>query len=86
MKRFEEELNKRIAGAERFFISVINKLVLALGKGVYSLRIRRWLEKNSETLLPKIEEFYGHLNMEDISTQISYKHANRVWKDFEIKT
>ena len=41
-------------------------------------------EKLSETLLPEKEDFYSHLNMEDI-TDADYAHAKRVSKDFEIK-
>ena len=37
-----------------------------------------------KTSLPKKEEFYSNLNMEDI-TDADYKHAKRVWKDFKIK-
>ena len=31
-----------------------------------------------------LKKFYGNLNMEDTS-DADYKHANIVWKDFEIK-
>ena len=41
-------------------------------------------EKLSETLLPEKEDFYSHLNMEDI-TDADYAHVKRVCKDFEIK-
>ena len=41
-------------------------------------------EKFNETLLPEKEDFYSHLNMEDI-TDADYAHAKRVCKDFEIK-
>ena len=40
-------------------------------------------EKFSETLSEN-EDFYSHLNMEDI-TDADYWHAKRVFKDFEIK-
>ena len=40
-------------------------------------------EKFSETL-PEKEDFYSHLDMEDI-TDANYAHAKRVCKDFEIK-
>ena len=39
-------------------------------------------EKCNETLLPKKEDFYSNLNMEDI-TDADYAHAKRVCKDFE---
>ena len=41
-------------------------------------------EKFNEITLPEKEEFYGNLNMEDI-TNADYMHAKRVCKDFEIK-
>ena len=41
-------------------------------------------EKFNETLLPKKEDFYSNLNMEDI-TDADYAHAKRVCKDFELK-
>ena len=41
-------------------------------------------EKFNETSLPEKEDFYSHLNMEDI-TDADYAHAKRVRKDFEIK-
>ena len=41
-------------------------------------------EKFNETLLPRKEDFYSHLNMEDI-TEADCVHAKRVCKDFEMK-
>ena len=41
-------------------------------------------EKFNETSLPEKEDFYIHLNMEDI-TVAGYVHAKRDFKDFEIK-
>ena len=41
-------------------------------------------EKFNETSLPEKEDFYSHLNMEDI-TDADYAHAKGVCKDFEIK-
>ena len=41
-------------------------------------------EKFNETSLPEKEDFYGHVNMEDI-TDADYARAKRVCKDFEIK-
>ena len=37
-------------------------------------------EKSNETSLPEKEDFYSHLNMEDI-TNADYAHAKRVCKD-----
>ena len=41
-------------------------------------------KKFNETSLSGKEDFYGHLNMEDI-TDAEYAHAKRVCKDFEKK-
>ena len=41
-------------------------------------------EKFNETLLPEKEDFYSHLNMEDIS-DADYTYAKRVCKDFKMK-
>ena len=42
-------------------------------------------EKFNKTSLPGKDNFYNHLNMEDI-TDADYSHAKRVCKDFEIKS
>ena len=41
-------------------------------------------KKTNETSLPEKEDFYSHLNMEDI-TDADYAHAKTVCKDSEIK-
>ena len=41
-------------------------------------------EKFSKTLWPEKEDFYRHLNMEDI-TDADHVHAKGVCKDIEIK-
>ena len=41
-------------------------------------------KKINETSLPEKEDFYSHLNMEDI-TDADYALGKRVCKDFEIK-
>ena len=38
----------------------------------------------NETSLPEKEDFYYHLNMEDV-TDADYAHAKRVCKGFKIK-
>ena len=39
---------------------------------------------SNETSLPEKEDFYSHLNMEDI-TDSNYAHTKGVCKDFETK-
>ena len=62
----------------------INKFISLLQKGGYPYEYLNDREKFSETSLPKEEDFYSHLNMEDI-TNADCKHKKRVWKDFEIE-
>ena len=42
-------------------------------------------KKFNETSLPEKEDFYSHLNMEDI-TDADYAHAKRVCKKSDIKS
>ena len=42
-------------------------------------------KKLNEISLPEPEDFYSHLNMEDI-TGADYTYAKKVCKDLEIKT
>ena len=53
-------------------------------KDVYPYQYMNDLEKFSDTSLPEKDNFYSHLNMEDI-TVADYFHAKRVCKDFETK-
>ena len=55
-----------------------------LQKGVYPYKYINDWEKFNETSLPEKEDFYSHLNMEDI-IDADYAQAKRVSKDFEIK-
>ena len=55
-----------------------------LRKGVYPYEYTDDLEKFNGTKLPKKQEFYSSLNLEDI-TDADYMHAKQVCKDFEIK-
>ena len=53
-------------------------------KGVYPYQYIDDWEKFNETSFPEKEDFYSHLNMENI-TDADYAPAKRVSKDFEIK-
>ena len=55
-----------------------------LQKGVYPYEYIDDWEKFNKTSLPQNEDFYSHLNMEDI-TDADYARVKRVCKDFEIK-
>ena len=58
--------------------------ILLLQKGVYPYEYMDEWKKINKTSLPKKEDFYSHLNMEDIIAA-DYVQAKRVCKDFEIK-
>ena len=53
-------------------------------KGVHPYEyVNSWV-RFEETQLPSIEPFYSNLNMSSISDE-DYQHAQRVWKEFEIR-
>ena len=58
---------------------------MLLRKVVYPYEYMDDWEKFNETSLPEKEDFYIHLNMEDI-TDADYTHTKRVCKNFEIKS
>ena len=62
-----------------------NNTQLLTRKGVYPYDYVSSLEKLSETQLPPKEEFYSHLNDEDISDE-DYQHAINVWNTLGCKT
>ena len=55
-----------------------------LPKGVYPYEYMDDWEKSSKLSLPKKEDFFTHVNMEDIA-DADCAHAKRIYKDFEIK-
>jgi len=54
-------------------------------KGVYPYDHMTSIERFKETKLPPIEAFHSKLNDSHISDE-DYEHANRVWKEFRMKT
>ena len=58
--------------------------MLLLQKGAYPYDYMKDQGKINKTLLLEKEDFYSHLNMEDI-TDAYYAHKKRVYKNFEIK-
>ena len=54
-----------------------------LGKAIYHYEYINDGEKFNEASLPEKEDFYSHLNKEDIA-DADYVHAKRVYKDFGI--
>ena len=62
----------------------INKSILLLQKGIYPYEYIDNREKLTETSSPGKEDFWSHLNMEDI-IDADYTHAKAVCKTFEVK-
>ena len=90
-KKNNKELIKRFASTYEFCDNDntsanarINKFILLLRKGVYPYEYMDTWEKFNEISLPRKEDFYSNLNMEDIS-DIDYRHANNVFKRFKLK-
>ena len=77
-------MKKRFINTYKFSYHDDNKLILLLRKSVYPYEYIDDWEKFSKTTLPKEEDLYSHLTMEDI-TDADYAHAKRVCKDFERK-
>ena len=57
---------------------------MLLRKGVYPYEYMDSWERFDEEFLPDKEAFYSSLNMEDI-TYVDYRHARRVYKEFNNK-
>ena len=78
------ELIKKFSRTYNFRNGSLNKFVLLLRKGVYPYEYMDSWERFKETSLPPKQSFYSELNVEDISDK-DYSHAQKVWKEFEIK-
>ena len=73
-----EKLKERFFNVYKFS-NHDNKFILLLQKGVYPCQYMDDWENFNETSLPEKEDFYGQLNMEDI-TDADYAHVKRVVK------
>ena len=74
---------KKFKNTYSFCNNDLNKFILLLRKGVYPYEYMDSWEKFNETSLPIKEDFYSHLNMEDID-DIDYRHGNNVFKSFKL--
>ena len=83
-QKFEEKLKEIFYNTYKFSNHNNNKFILLLQKSAYPYEYMGDWEKFNEISLPEKEDFYSHLNMEDI-IDADYAHAKRVCKDFEIK-
>ena len=68
---------------QRHFVG--DQLELVKRKGVYPYDYMNCFERLSETCLPPIECWYSRLNDSNIS-ESDFKHANKVWDTFQMKT
>ena len=73
-KKLNKELKKKFKNTFKFSNNDINKFNLLLRKGVYPHEYMDYWERFNETTLPKKEEFYSKLNIEDI-TNAHYAHT-----------
>ena len=67
IQKFDEKLKKWPLNTYKFSKHDNNKFIRLLQKCVYSYEYMDGCEKFCETLLPEKEDFYSHLNMEDIT-------------------
>ena len=75
-KKFNKVLIKKFKNTYN-----LNKFILLLRKGVYPYEYMDSWERFNETSLPSKEDFYSHLNMENIE-DIDYRHGNNVFNKF----
>ena len=83
-KKFNKDLMKKFKNTYSFCNNDLNKFILLLRKGVYPYEYMDSWEKFNETSLPSKEDFYSHLNMENID-DIDYRHGNNVFKSFKLE-
>ena len=78
-KQFDENLKKKFGSRYKFANQGINKFVLLLEKGVYLYEYIDDWEKFNGISFPEQDDFYSHLNMEDI-TDTDFRHAKEFIK------
>ena len=78
-KKFDENLRKSFIDTYKFFHQDINKFILLLRKGDYPYEYMDDWKKFNEISLPEKEDFYSHLNIEDITNE-NYMHEKRILK------
>ena len=79
-----DDLKANFPRTYQFCSDNINKFVLLLRKGVYPYEYMDSWERFNDISLPPEKSFYSELNLEDISNK-DYFHAQKVWKEFEIR-
>ena len=82
-QKFDEKLRVQFFNTCKFSNHGNNKFMLLLRKVVYPYEHMDNWENCNETSLPEKEDFYSHLNTEDITDE-GYAHPKTDWKDSEI--
>ena len=75
MKKFDENIKKQYFNTYTFSNYNINKSILSLQKIICPYKHMNDWKKFIENSLPEKEDFYSHLNMEDI-TVTDYAYEN----------
>ena len=78
------ELIKKFPNTYKFSNGDLNKFYLLLRKGIYPYEYMDSWKRFNETQLPDKESFYNELNKEGVTDE-DYAHAQKVWKEFNIK-
>ena len=79
------ELIKKFLNTYKLCDESSKKFILLLKKGAYPYEYMDSMDRFDEPTLPNIENFYSKLQLKDTSEK-DYKHAEKVWNIFEIKT
>ena len=83
-KQFEHDLISKFKNTYEFCNKDISKFILLLRRGIYPYEYMDSWERFDETSLPDKEAFYSSINMGNI-TDIDYRYANKVFKNFYLK-
>ena len=80
-QKFDEKGKEHFLNTYTFSNQDNKKFILLLRKGAYPYEYMDHWEKFNERSLPEKEDFYSHIDMEDI-TDANYTHAKRVCKEY----
>ena len=78
------QLSEKFPNTYQLCNKYLNKFAILLRKGVYPYEYIANYERLIEESLTNKEYFYNELNKEDITDE-DHKHAQKVWKEFNIK-
>ena len=83
-RKINKDLIKTFVSTYEFCNKDLNKFILLLRKGVYPYEYMDSWERFNKTSLPRKEDFYSNLSMENID-DIDYRHGKNVFKRFELE-